>query len=470
VSPRTLAVAAALCAGLVAPDTAGATPNAVATATPERGSVPLSVSFDGTGSTPDPERTIVAWDWDFGDGGSDSGAVVTHEYAAAGAYTASLTVTDDLGGTASGQVEVRAQALTLSLSPHSLVFGQAATASGALTPVEAGVTVVVERQTGSGWHVLATTTTDAEGRFAAAFAPAAGGAVRARAPDTGTESLQRTLAVLPRLVFHRNPGRAFLGALLVVDVRPFSYGGRVSLSTLRAGRVVGRVTGRVRDGRLRVTVPTPGIGRFAVRLRFPASAGLSARTALIHVRARARTLSIGSQGADVTALLRRLAALHYHVRGFSSRFGWATYDSVIAFQKAMRLQRTGVVGTATWQALGRARILRPRYARPRLHIEIDKTRQIILVVRRGQVSAVLPTSTGATGNTPLGAWRIYWKSPGYNGVGMYYSMFWLRGFAVHGYHSVPPWPASHGCARIPIWAAYWLYRQFSVGDRVYVYL
>jgi lipoprotein-anchoring transpeptidase ErfK/SrfK len=53
---------------------------------------------------------------------------------------------------------------------------------------------------------------------------------------------------------------------------------------------------------------------------------------------------------------------------------------------------------------------------------------------------------------------------------MYYSMFWLRGFAVHGYASVPSYPASHGCARIPIWTAYWLYKQFSIGDRVYVYL
>jgi lipoprotein-anchoring transpeptidase ErfK/SrfK len=143
---------------------------------------------------------------------------------------------------------------------------------------------------------------------------------------------------------------------------------------------------------------------------------------------------------------------------------------VIAFQKAERLSRSGVVGTATWQALGRARVLRPRRAEPALHIEIDKTRQILMVVRRGEVSAVIPTSTGATGNTPVGSWRIYWKSPGYNASHMYYSMFWLRGFAVHGYASVPPYPASHGCARIPIWTAYWLYKQFSIGDRVYVYL
>jgi PKD domain/Putative peptidoglycan binding domain/L,D-transpeptidase catalytic domain len=467
---RALAAAGVLCFALVAPETAAAALGAVATATPGLGPAPLAVSFDAGGSTAGSGRTIVAWAWDFGDGASGSGDVVTHEYSGPGFYTATLTVTDDLGATHSAQVEVLAQALTLSLAPRSLVFGRAVTASGALSPAEAGVTVVVERRTGGGWQVLATTTTDAAGHFAAAFVPTAGGVVRARVPGTGAASPDRALAVLPRLVVHRRPGRAFLGALLVAEVRPLAYTGRVTATTRRAGRVLGRVRVRVRNGRLRVLVPTPGVGRFAVRLRFPASAGLSPRRLSTSVRAKARTLSVGSRGRDVRALLRRLAELHYHVPGLSTTFGWATYDAVIAFQKATRLPRTGVVGTATWQALGRARVLRPRYTRPWLHIEIDKTRQIVLLVRGGRVGAVFPTSTGATGNTPLGAWRIYYKAPGYNAVGMYYSLFFLRGFAVHGYHSVPPWPASHGCARIPIWSAYWLYRRSSVGERVYVYL
>jgi PKD repeat protein len=469
-SRRAFFVAAALSVALAAPETAVAAPTAVATATPDRGAAPFTVSVDGGGSTADPGRTIGAWDWDFGDGTTGSGEQVAHDYANAGLFTATLTVTDDLGASSSTQVHVSVQALTLALAPRSLVFGRTTVASGALRPTEAGITVVIERYAGGGWRALATTTTDVSGHFEAPFAPSAGGKVRARVAATGTVSAKRTLAVLPRLVFHRHRGRAFLGALLVVNVRPLSYSGRVTVTTRRAGRVLGRAAARVRDGRLRLMVPTPGVGRFAVRLRFSASGGISARTVSIRVRARARALSVGSRGADVAALLRRLAELHYHVSGISSRFRWSTYDSVIAFQKARGLPRTGVVGKATWNALGRARIPRPRHARPRLHIEIDKTRQILLVVRRGEVAAVLPTSTGATGNTPLGSWRIYWKSPGYNGVGMYYSLFWLRGFAVHGYHSVPPWPASHGCARIPIWSAYWVYRQFSVGDRVYVYL
>lgn len=467
---RPLVLAVALLAALAAPAGAGAALTAVATATPDRGGVPLNVSFDGTGSTADPGRTIDRWDWDFGDGTSRSGATVMHEYPTAGLYTATLTVTDDNGSTSSAHIEIRAQALGLALSRHTVVYGNSVTASGTLRPAQGGAGIVIERRTPTGWSTLARTSTNGSGHFTAAFAPSRGGAVRARLAGTGAVSARKALAVLPRVVLHRRPGRAFLGAPLRVAVRPRFYSARVTATTLRAGRIVGRAAARVRDGRLRITVRTPGVGRFRVRLRFPASSGLAARTVSTRVRAGARTLSVGSRGPDVRALLRRLAELHYRLPGISSTFGWAVYDAVIAFQKANGLSRSGVVSTSTWRALGRARIPRARHARPRLHIEVDKTRQILLVVRRGQVSAVLPVSTGATGNTPVGAWRIYLKTPGYNAVGMYYSMYWLRGFAVHGYASVPPYPASHGCVRIPIWSARWLYDQFAVGDRVYVYL
>jgi lipoprotein-anchoring transpeptidase ErfK/SrfK len=43
-------------------------------------------------------------------------------------------------------------------------------------------------------------------------------------------------------------------------------------------------------------------------------------------------------------------------------------------------------------------------------------------------------------------------------------------FAIHGYYSVPVYPASHGCVRVPMWLADWLYDRSFVGERVYVYL
>ncbi len=60
--------------------------------------VGLSVSFNGSGSS-DSDGSIISYAWDFGDGDSSIGSVVSHTYSTAGAYTASLTVTDNDGAT-----------------------------------------------------------------------------------------------------------------------------------------------------------------------------------------------------------------------------------------------------------------------------------------------------------------------------------------------------------------------------------
>jgi uncharacterized repeat protein (TIGR01451 family) len=81
-------------------------PVSVPTADPTSGTVPLTVSFDGSGSY-DPDGNIEYWDWEFGDGiGGDSSMNPTHEYAYPGTFTASLEVTDDDYDTASDTVTI----------------------------------------------------------------------------------------------------------------------------------------------------------------------------------------------------------------------------------------------------------------------------------------------------------------------------------------------------------------------------
>lgn len=50
------------------------------------------------------------------------------------------------------------------------------------------------------------------------------------------------------------------------------------------------------------------------------------------------------------------------------------------------------------------------------HVEVDKTRQVMLDVHGGAVVRVVHASTGATGNTPLGRWQVYRKVPGFDWV------------------------------------------------------
>ena len=63
---------------------------------PYTGNVGTSITFLGNGST-DSDGEITAYEWDFGDGTTKNGSIVTHTYTSEGNYTVTLTVTDDDG-------------------------------------------------------------------------------------------------------------------------------------------------------------------------------------------------------------------------------------------------------------------------------------------------------------------------------------------------------------------------------------
>ena len=71
-------------------------PIADGTTSPRLGQAPLSVQFDGRGSR-DPDGSITAWSWDFGDGAQGSGSTPSHTYTSPGRYFVKLTVTDNAG-------------------------------------------------------------------------------------------------------------------------------------------------------------------------------------------------------------------------------------------------------------------------------------------------------------------------------------------------------------------------------------
>ena len=180
------------------------------------------------------------------------------------------------------------------------------------------------------------------------------------------------------------------------------------------------------------------------------------------------TLALGARGDSVRALERLLASQHYLLRGVDDRYNDDTRDAVLAFQKLHGLPRTGVATQVFWRLLSTAAPVAARYPDGD-HIEVDKTRQVLLTVENGTVTRIVQVSTGATGNTPLGTWHVYRKVPRMSWV-LWYPMYFLRGFAIHGYPSVPAYPASHGCVRVPMWAAPQLFSRFGVGTPIRVYL
>jgi glucose/arabinose dehydrogenase/PKD repeat protein len=87
---------------------ANGAPTAVATASPTTGSAPLTVSFNGSGSS-DPEGTPLSFAWDLdGDAAFDdaSTAQTSYTYTANGVYTASLRVTDSQGASDTDSVTI----------------------------------------------------------------------------------------------------------------------------------------------------------------------------------------------------------------------------------------------------------------------------------------------------------------------------------------------------------------------------
>jgi peptidoglycan hydrolase-like protein with peptidoglycan-binding domain len=179
-------------------------------------------------------------------------------------------------------------------------------------------------------------------------------------------------------------------------------------------------------------------------------------------------LAYGSHGPSVRALEQRLWDLRYALLRVDGSYGVDTRDAVIAFQKVSGLPRTGAVDAGMWSALGRASVPHARY-QIGSHVEVDKTRQVLFEVRNGKVVLVVPVSTGATGNTPLGTWHVYSRVAGWSWV-LWYPTYFLRGFAIHGYPDVPIYPASHGCVRVPMWVATRLYSMHPYGFTIRIYV
>jgi L,D-transpeptidase catalytic domain/PKD domain/Putative peptidoglycan binding domain len=425
------------------------------------GPAPLTVRFSAQATVVDPGPAIASYAWSFGDGTTASGPEVAHRFTKPGRYAVELTVTDALGGTTVSQTVVRAQRLRLAVTPAVVVFGKRVVLHGALVPGERGVRVVLERRAGAAWQPVKTAMTDGLGRFHAAVLPGRSADWRARIGEL--RSPRAALTVAPQLRIDARPGTAFLGAPIVVHARPRAND-PVRVTVLRGGREVARASGALER---RLVVPTPGTGRFLARVE------IAGRTVTVPLRAVARTLSVGSTGLDVAALRARLAQLHVHVPAPSTTFGYELFDSVVAFQKARGLDRTGTVDAATWRALSVDTVPTPRYRGKGLHIEVSKSRQILMIVSDGQTVWYLPVSSGAGGITPVGNYRILWKALStttwLGPAILYRTMTFHTHYAIHGFPSVPTYPASHGCVRIPIWLADWLYEQSTVGEPVYVY-
>jgi peptidoglycan hydrolase-like protein with peptidoglycan-binding domain len=194
-------------------------------------------------------------------------------------------------------------------------------------------------------------------------------------------------------------------------------------------------------------------------------------------------LGVGARGPEVQALEERLAALHYDVGDIDGHYDSSTFHAVMAFQKVTGLQRTGRFTDDVAQTLATA--TDPPSLVPGggpVHVEVDLPRQVLFLYVDNALFRILPVSTGsgsrycvdgecARAVTPGGSFRMTWFGPGWatSRLGrLYNAVYFNGGIAIHGATSVPAYPASHGCVRIPMGAAEWFPSKVSRGTPVYV--
>jgi L,D-transpeptidase catalytic domain/Putative peptidoglycan binding domain len=178
----------------------------------------------------------------------------------------------------------------------------------------------------------------------------------------------------------------------------------------------------------------------------------------------------GARGPAVRLLQARLAALGYVV-GQRGLFDQRTARAVLAFRKVTGMARTTSASSEVFRALAHGKGAFPvRHPEHGKHVEADLSRQVIALIRGGKAERIYPVSSGKPSTpTILGSFHVYSKSPGFNAKGMYFSNYFIRGFALHGYATVPVFAASHGCLRVPIPDAIPIYSWLKVGDIVDVY-
>ena len=181
--------------------------------------------------------------------------------------------------------------------------------------------------------------------------------------------------------------------------------------------------------------------------------------------------------------LKRAELKEAESRLYEMGFRGSTQQSLVTFQKWEGRKITGRLTRAELEAIRNATPPRPKDAGYK-HVEVDLDRQVLLLTDDdGVVTTILPVSTGSGKHykeklmsglayTPRGRFKIYNKLEGWrkSPLGLlYYPNYFSDGLAIHGNPEVPHSPQSHGCVRIPMWAAKEMSQQLSVGTIVLIY-
>jgi lipoprotein-anchoring transpeptidase ErfK/SrfK len=258
-------------------------------------------------------------------------------------------------------------------------------------------------------------------------------------------------------------------------VKPAVPGEVLTLYALRHGKASKQVRRKVRRGgryEFRFKVGNAGGVRLVVKHRkSDAQAKFQTRRETIQVvnwQAGA-----GSSGVKVLLLQRGLLKMGF-ATPVTGSFDGLTANAVNVFRKTNGMGRDGYATTSVYAKVlrgeGAFKLRYPNSGTHGKHVEFDWSRQVLVLADHGKPYRVYHVSSGKPSTpTVFGSFRFYRQEPGTNSHGMVYSSYFIGGYAIHGYASVPNYAASHGCLRVPIPNALSIFRWVKLGDRIFVY-
>lgn len=216
------------------------------------------------------------------------------------------------------------------------------------------------------------------------------------------------------------------------------------------------------------------------------------------------TLRQGIDSDGVLLAQERLKALGYYDTVVTGSFGSVTKNAVIAFQNNNGLDADGIIGSATWHKLFADSAVRDAAALPtpkptaapsQYYVTVDVTNQIVTVYSRGtdgsysNVVRKMICSTGTTSNpSPLGTYTLNGKTARWCYFSEWdsHAQYWTRINSSIAFHSVIYTNpnemdlstasyyslgkrASHGCIRLLVADAKWIYTNCKQGTVVDIF-
>jgi hypothetical protein len=258
-------------------------------------------------------------------------------------------------------------------------------------------------------------------------------------------------------------------------VRPYVAGQVVKVQSYLGSKLIKTDTLRVKPSKRNVgafteKVSAKGAGLVRVKVTHERTAQMLGFESVRTFTVLNPEASFGARGPFVTLIQQRLNALHVFVPQ-SGVYDTYTGLALDAYHRLLGHGFSQSLDPATVsELLDGVGTFHVRYPKDGTHVEGDLSRQLLAEINGSQVKWIYPISSGKPSTpTVLGRYRVYYRVPGYLPDGMYYSSFFFRGYAIHGYNPAPDYPASHGCMRLPIIDAISVYDWVNYGDWIDVY-